>query len=433
VPARVAPPAPSRPAPAAPAPPPRTAWAARLQSPLAGYYLVLGSTIALVGLGLVMVLSSSSVESLRQLHSSYTIFAKQAMFAAVGLPLAVVAAALPARAWKALAWPLLFVGVCALLLVIVAGHAVNGNQNWVNIGGFTLQPSEAVKLALVVWVAAVLERKRSLFHETVHAVVPVLPVTVLLLGLVLAGRDLGTALVLMGLVGALMFTAGVPMRVFVVSGAVSGAAVFALVASSANRMDRLAHWSGQASDPQGTGWQPLHALWALASGGWWGLGLGESRQKWSWLPEAHNDFIFAIIGEELGLIGTLAVLALFALLAVGLFRVVLAADDVFVKIATGGVLAWVLGQALVNIGAVVGLLPVIGVPLPLVSSGGSALMTTLIALGMVLGFARRVPGASEALASRPSVVARSLAVLPSRTRGRNSGGRNSGRRNRGNG
>jgi cell division protein FtsW len=433
VPARVAPPAPSRPAPAAPAPPPRTAWAARLQSPLAGYYLVLGSTIALVGLGLVMVLSSSSVESLRQLHSSYTIFAKQAMFAAVGLPLAVVAAALPARAWKALAWPLLFVGVCALLLVIVAGHTVNGNQNWVNIGGFTLQPSEAVKLALVVWVAAVLERKRSLFHETVHAVVPVLPVTVLLLGLVLAGRDLGTALVLMGLVGALMFTAGVPMRVFVVSGAVSGAAVFALVASSANRMDRLAHWSGQASDPQGTGWQPLHALWALASGGWWGLGLGESRQKWSWLPEAHNDFIFAIIGEELGLIGTLAVLALFALLAVGLFRVVLAADDVFVKIATGGVLAWVLGQALVNIGAVVGLLPVIGVPLPLVSSGGSALMTTLIALGMVLGFARRVPGASEALASRPSVVARSLAVLPSRTRGRNSGGRNSGRRNRGNG
>jgi cell division protein FtsW len=375
-----------------------------------------------------MVLSSSSVESLRQLHSSYTIFAKQAMFAAVGLPLAVVAAVLPVRAWKALAWPLLFVGVCALLLVIVAGHAVNGNQNWVNIGGFTLQPSEAVKLALVVWVAAVLERKRPLFQETVHAVVPVLPVTVLLLGLVLAGRDLGTALVLMGLVGALMFTAGVPLRVFVVSGAVSGAAVFALVASSANRMDRLAHWSGQASDPQGTGWQPLHALWALASGGWWGLGLGESRQKWSWLPEAHNDFIFAIIGEELGLIGTLAVLALFALLAVGLFRVVLAADDVFVKIATGGVLAWVLGQALVNIGAVVGLLPVIGVPLPLVSSGGSALMTTLIALGMVLGFARRVPGASEALASRPSVVARSLAVLPSRTRGRNSG-----RRNRGNG
>jgi cell division protein FtsW len=437
VPARVAPP-PLRPVPTPAAPAPRTAWAARLQSPLAGYYLVLGSTIALVGLGLVMVLSSSSVESLRELHSSYTIFAKQAMFAAIGLPLAVVAALLPVRAWKALAWPLLLVGVAALLLVAVAGHAVNGNQNWVSIAGFSLQPSEAVKLALVVWVAAVLERKRPLFHETVHAVVPVLPVTMLLLLLVLAGRDLGTALVLMGLVGALMFTAGVPLRVFAVAGTLAGTAVFLLVTTSANRMDRLAHWSGQANDPQGTGWQPLHALWALASGGWWGLGLGESRQKWSWLPEAHNDFIFAIIGEELGLIGTLAVLALFALLAVGLFRVVLATDDVFVKIATGGVLAWVLGQALVNIGAVVGLLPVIGVPLPLVSSGGSALMTTLIALGMVLGFARRVPGAAEALASRPSVVARSLAVLPSRSKvaGKGPGrapsrGRGSGRRNGG--
>ena len=417
MPARLAP-VPSSPAPAPP-PPPRTAWAARLQSPLAGYYLVLGSTIALVGLGLVMVLSSSSVESLKQLHSSYTIFAKQAMFAAVGLPLAVVAALLPTRIWKALAWPLLVVGFGALVLVLVAGHRVNGNQNWVNIAGLTLQPSEAVKLALVVWIAAVLERKRPLFHETVHAVVPVLPVAALMLGLVLAGHDLGTSLVLMGLVGALMFTAGVPMRVFIGAGTFAAVAVFLLVATSANRMSRITAWTGHsANDPTGTDWQPLHGLWALASGGWWGLGLGESRQKWSWLPEAHNDFIFAIIGEELGLIGTLAVLALFALLAVGLFRVVLATDDVFVKIATGGVLAWVLGQALINIGAVVGLLPVIGVPLSLVSSGGSALVTTLIALGMVLGFARRVPGAAEALASRPSVVARSLAVLPQRTTAR---------------
>jgi len=404
-----------------PAPPARarSAWAARLQSPLAAYYLVLGSTVALVVLGLIMVLSSSSVESLRTLHSSYTIFAKQAMFAAIGLPLAVVAAWVPLKMWKALAWPLLLLGVGALLLVLVMGQSVNGNRNWVVIAGITLQPSEAVKLSLVVWVAAVLERKRPLMHQTVHAVVPVVPVTALLLGLVLAGRDLGTALVLMGLVAALMFSAGVPLRVFAVSAALAASAVFVLVTTSPNRMQRFEAWRGTgAADPQGTNWQPLHALWALASGGWWGLGLGESRQKWFWLPEAHNDFIFAVIGEELGLVGTLAVLGLFAMLGIGLFRLVIAADDVFVKIATGGVLAWVLGQALVNIGAVVGLLPVVGVPLPLVSSGGSALVTTLIALGMVLGFARRVPGAAEALASRPSVVARSLAVLP----GRRSGG-----------
>jgi cell division protein FtsW len=406
---------------AVPAPSParaRSAWAARLQSPLAAYYLVLGATIALVVLGLIMVLSSSSVESLRKLHSSYTIFGKQAMFAAIGLPLAVVAAWVPPKVWKALAWPLLLLGVGSLLLVLAMGQTVNGNRNWVVIAGVTLQPSEAVKLSLVVWVAAVLERKRPLMHRTVHAVVPVVPVTALLLALVLAGRDLGTALVLMGLVAALMFAAGVPMRVFAVSAALAAFAVFVLVTTSPNRMQRFSAWRGTgAVDPQGTNWQPLHALWALASGGWWGLGLGESRQKWFWLPEAHNDFIFAVIGEELGLVGTLAVLGLFAMLGIGLFRLVLATDDVFVKIATGGVLAWVLGQALVNIGAVVGLLPVVGVPLPLVSSGGSALVTTLIALGMVLGFARRVPGAAEALASRPSVVARSLAVLPGRRNG----------------
>jgi cell division protein FtsW len=411
-------PAPLAAVPPAPPAPARSAWAARLQSPLAAYYLVLGSTIALVVLGLIMVLSSSSVESLRKLHSSYTIFGKQAMFAAIGLPLAVVAAWVPPRVWKTLAWPLLLVGVGALLLVLAMGQTVQGNRNWIVIAGVTLQPSEAVKLSLVVWVAAVLERKRPLMHQAVHAVVPVVPVTALLLALVLAGRDLGTALVLMGLVAALMFTAGVPLRVFAVSGALAAAAVALLVATSPNRMQRLEVWHDSgAADPQGTNWQPLHALWALASGGWWGLGLGESRQKWFWLPEAHNDFIFAVIGEELGLVGTLAVLGLFAMLGIGLFRLVLAADDVFVKIATGGVLAWVLGQALVNIGAVVGLLPVVGVPLPLVSSGGSALVTTLIALGMVLGFARRVPGAAEALASRPSVVARSLAVLPGRRNG----------------
>jgi cell division protein FtsW len=411
-------PAPLKPVPAAGPAPARSVWAARLQSPLAAYYLVLGSTIALVVIGLIMVLSSSSVESLRKLHSSYTIFGKQAMFAAIGLPLAVVAAWVPPKVWKALAWPLLLLGVGALLLVLAMGQTVNGNRNWVVIGGVTLQPSEAVKLSLVVWVAAVLERKRPLMHFPVHAVVPVVPVTALLLALVLAGRDLGTALVLMGLVAALMFTAGVPLRVFAVTGALAAAAVALLVATSPNRMQRLDVWHNSgAADPQGTNWQPLHALWALASGGWWGLGLGESRQKWFWLPEAHNDFIFAVIGEELGLVGTLAVLGLFAMLGIGLFRLVLAADDLFVKIATGGVLAWVLGQALVNIGAVVGLLPVVGVPLPLVSSGGSALVTTLIALGMVLGFARRVPGAAEALASRPSVVARSLAVLPGRRNG----------------
>jgi cell division protein FtsW len=393
---------------------PRNPWLARLESPLAAYYLVLGSTVALAAIGLVMVLSSSSVESLRFTHSSYTIFAKQAVFAAAALPVSWLASRLPRRVWTALAWPLLVLGFGGLLLVFTPlGIDVNGNRNWIVVAGFTLQPSEAAKLALIVWCATVLTRKRPLFDRLLHVVVPVVPVAGLMLLLVLAGDDLGTAMIMMAIVGTLLFVAGAPLRVFALAGGAALAVTLLLVSGSANRMQRVHEWlSGGTTNYYGTGWQTLHGKWALATGGWWGVGLGASRQKWSWLPEAHNDFIFAIIGEELGLAGTLAVLALFALLGLGLFRLVLASDDLFVKVATGGVLVWVLGQAVVNIGAVLGVFPVIGVPLPLVSSGGSALMTTLIALGMVLGFARRVPGAPEALASRPGVVRRSLAVLP---------------------
>jgi cell division protein FtsW len=402
-------------------PPPRRAgsrnpWLARLESPLAAYYLVLGSTVALATIGLVMVLSSSSVESLRATHlqSSYSIFAKQALFAAAALPLAWLASRMPRRFWTAMAWPLLVVGIGGLLLVLSPlGYAVLGNRNWIAIGGFTLQPSEAAKLALIVWGATVLERKRAMFDRPAHVLVPVVPVAGLMLLLVLLGDDLGTALIMISIVAALLWVAGAPLRVFGMIAGVAAPVIAVLVTTTASRLARIDLWlSGQCNDVYGACLQTLHGKWALATGGWWGVGLGASRQKWSWLPEAHNDFIFAIIGEELGLAGTLAVLALFVLLGFGLFRLVLTSDDTFVKVATGGVLVWVLGQTVVNVGAVIGVLPVIGVPLPLVSSGGSALMTTLIALGMVLGFARRVPGAPEALASRPGVVRRSLAVLP---------------------
>ncbi len=395
-------------------------WLTRLESPLAAYYLVLGATVGLVAIGLVMVLSSSSVESYREnAGNSYAVFAKQAMFAAIGLPMAWVAAIVPIRWWKGAAWPLIFIGAGGLVAVAVAGVSINGNQNWLQIGSMTVQPSESVKLALVVWSATVLGNKRQLLSQTSHVVVPVVPVTVLLLGLVLLGNDLGTALVLIGIVASLLFISGAPIRVFLAGGLATLATVAMLVLTSSNRRARIAAWAGQGEcDLQDNCWQATHGLYGLSTGGWWGVGLGKSREKWSWLPEAHNDFIFAVIGEELGLAGTLVVLALFAALAIGLFRLVLTSDDVFVKIATGGVLAWVLGQAMINIGAVLRMLPIIGVPLPLVSSGGSALVTTLVALGMVLGFARRVPGAPEALAARGAVVKRSIAVLPRRLSGR---------------
>jgi len=247
----------------------------------------------------------------------------------------------------------------------------------------------------------------------------VVPGAALVLGLVLKGHDLGTGLILLTVLGALLWIAGVPKRFFAVGALSAGVLVALVVQGRENRLARIDVWlSGACANMENyhnTCWQPVHGKWALASGGWWGLGLGASREKWSWLPEAHNDFIFAILGEELGLAGALVVLGLFALLGVGLYRVVVRSDDPFVKIATGGVMAWVLGQAVINIGAVVGLLPVVGVPLPLVSSGGSALVTTLIGLGMVIGFARREAGANEALAARAALVRRSLAVLPGRS------------------
>ncbi|MBK7624591.1 MAG: FtsW/RodA/SpoVE family cell cycle protein [Kineosporiaceae bacterium] len=245
-----------------------------------------------------------------------------------------------------------------------------------------------------MWAAAVLARKQAMVGQVAHALIPVVPGALVLLALVMVGNDLGTALVLVAITVALLFTAGVPLRLFAVGGLLGGLAITLLVTTSENRMKRVNTWLGNTPcEYLSTCWQPTHSRYALATGGWWGVGLGAGREKWLWLSQAHNDFIFAVIGEELGLIGTLTVLALFAALGIGLFKLVIASDDTFVKIATGGVLAWVLGQAIINIGTVLGMLPVIGLPLPLVSSGGSALVTVMIAFGMVLGFARQVPGA----------------------------------------
>lgn len=389
------------------------AW---LDTPLTSYYLVLGASVVLIAIGLVMVLSSSSVESIAKGQSAFAVFWRQAVFAAIGAPLLVIGSRLRPRAWQLLGWPLL-VGACALQLLVFSplGVEVLGNRNWIVVGGFQIQPSEVGKLALVVWIAAVLARKRPLLGEPVHALVPVLPGAALFLGLVLLGRDLGTALVLMGLVAAMLFVAGAPKRMFAGGLVLSGllVAVLVLGQSSGNRSGRIHAWLSPCvgAAMQDSCFQSLHGRYALATGGWWGVGLGASREKWGLLPEAHNDFIFAILGEELGLVGTLAVLGLFAALAVGMVRIVLRHDDLFVKIATAGVLTWVIGQAVINVGVVVGLLPVIGLPLPLVSSGGSALVMTMAALGMVIGFARHEPGAQPALAARAGLVRRSLAVM----------------------
>ncbi|MDC5697862.1 putative lipid II flippase FtsW [Intrasporangium calvum] len=391
----------------------------KLESPLTTYYLLLGVTATLVVFGLIMVFSASSVESLLADEASYTVFAKQLLFAVVGAGVAAWAARWPIRWWRRIAWAALVGAVLLQAAVFIPGLGVTsgGNRNWLALGPVQVQPSEFAKLALVLTGATIFANKGSLAGNWLHAVLPyVLPISAVVLSLTLAGQDLGTGLVMGLIVTGVLFVAGAPKRLFVAGGLAVVAGIGYLVATSSNRMNRISNWLDPEcqSDPDSWCGQSVHGMYALADGGWWGVGLGGSKEKWKWLSEAHNDFIFAIIGEELGLPGTFLVLVLFGLLAWGCYRLVTRTQDRFVRIASAGVMVWLIGQATINIGSVIGLFPVVGVPLPLVSAGGSSLVTTLLALGMLLAFARNEPGCRALLAARPSVVRRTLSVLPSR-------------------
>jgi cell division protein FtsW len=337
-----------------------------------------------------MVFSASSVIAFSFMGSSFAIVNKQVMWVVIGLPLMWIASRLPVRAWRAFAYLGLITSLALLFLVVFAGTDVNGNKNWLDFGGpFRIQPSELAKFALVLWGADLMARKQKLLTQWKHLLVPFVPVSLFVILLVLLGGDLGTAIILVAIMIALLWVAGSPARLFVYAGVPAVIVVAVLVQTKAERLSRITDWlHPNQADPMGSGFQALHGKFALGSGGWWGVGLGASKEKWGSLPEAHTDFIFAIIGEELGLIGTLAVLALIGAIGYAGLRVAVAATEPFVRLAAGGVTAWILVQALVNIGAVLGILPIAGVPLPLVSYGGSALVPTMMGLGMLLSFAR---------------------------------------------
>ncbi|MFL6078918.1 MAG: putative lipid II flippase FtsW [Ornithinibacter sp.] len=389
-------------------------WLARFDSPVTTYYLLVCVTVALVVFGLIMVLSASSIVSIDKTKSAYTIFLSQAVFAVIGTVALVVASRLSVVAWKRLALPILAVAFALQLLVLSPlGTNVGGNQNWIRIAGVTIQPSEIIKVGLVLTGALILAAKRKHLHSLSHVLVPYLvPLAAASIGVVVLGHDLGTVLILGAIVAGVLFAAGIPLRWFAFAGIPFAAAAFAFVLTSQNRLSRFDVWLGRDTNEFGAARQPIHGRYALADGGWFGLGLGASREKWGLLSEPHNDFIFAIIGEELGLPGSIAILLLFAGLALACYRLVTRTSDHFVRIATAGIMTWLLVQALINIGAVIGLLPVIGVPLPLVSSGGSSLITSMFALGILLSFARSEPGCAEALSARPSALRRSLAIIP---------------------
>lgn len=379
----------------------RRAW----DRPLTAYYVILGASLLITVLGLVMVYSASQITALQKSLPGSFFFRKQFLAASIGAVLLLVAARMPVKLHRALAYPMLAGGLFLLILVQVPGigMAVNGNRNWISLGGsFQIQPSEFGKLALVLWGADLMARKQEkrLLGQWKHMLVPLVPATFLLLGLIMLGGDMGTTIILTAILFGLLWMAGAPTRLFVGVLAVTAVLGALAIETSPHRLNRLACIGATDPGPNDICWQGVHGIYALASGGIFGSGLGASVEKWGQLPEAHTDFIFAVTGEELGLAGTLSVVALFAALGYAGIRVAGRTEDTFVRYAAGGVTTWIIAQAVINMGAVLGLLPIAGVPLPLFSYGGSALLPTMFAIGLLIAFARDEPAARAALAMR---------------------------------
>jgi cell division protein FtsW len=373
-----------------------------LDRPLTSYYLLLGSSALLLTIGLMEVLSASSVYSYQNYGGdSYHVFFRQLTWVGLGLPIALLASRLPHRWLRRLSWPALMLSVVMIYLTRTGlGVTVNGNRNWLAFGPFSMQPSEIAKLAIILWCANLYARKEKVLNDWRHVLFPMVPVTGLVTGLVLLEGDLGTSLVLFAIVLGMLWVVGAPGRLFMGSILIVGVLALYLATTNAERLQRLTTFADPFKHYQGAGWQAAHGLFALSSGGFFGKGIGASQQKWGTLPEAHTDFIFAVLGEELGLVGTLMVLVLFLTIAYAGIRVAVRTKDPFVRYMAAGITIWLTAQMMINVGMVLALLPVIGIPLPLVSYGGSALLPSLVALGLLVSFARSEPGAAAALRAR---------------------------------
>ncbi|MFC5993368.1 putative lipid II flippase FtsW [Pseudonocardia hispaniensis] len=371
-----------------------------LRRPLTSLHLVLGVFGLLTLFGLVMVLSASSVEAIAAGESSYSVFVRQLMFCVIGLVLFWAGLRISPKRLRALSPAALVVCVGLLIAVLVPGigEVRGGARRWIDFGAFTVQPAELAKVALVMWGAHVLVLKRAVVHRWKHALLPVVPVALVVCTLVVLQPALSTTIALGIVLVALLFFAGAPIRllaVLTIGGAI-GALILGLTASY--RQNRIAVlFAGSDADPLGSAYQSTQALYSLADGGLFGVGLGQGRAKWSYLPNAHNDFIFAIIGEELGLVGAFAVLALFATLAYTGLRIAARNTDPWLRLVCATATVWLVSQASINISYVVGLLPVTGQQLPLISSGGTSILVTMFVFGILANAARHEPEAVATL------------------------------------
>jgi cell division protein FtsW len=379
-------------------------WRGLLDRPLTSYYLVLSCTLLLLALGLVIVLSASSAYQLVFGGSTYATFEKQVLGAIVGLVIMWLVAKAPIRLFRACAYPLLAASVLGLLLVLLVGQkpGSGGAERWLSVAGFQVQPSEFAKLGFVLWGADLLARKEKLrqLTDSRQLLIPLLPGLALLALLVMAGDDLGTTFLLAVIFLALLWVIGTPARLLAGMIGLMLFVILVLIVVEPWRLDRITGFIGQSSAACNSAcYQLNHGKDALGSGGWFGVGLGASKAKWGWLPEDTSDFIFAILGEELGLLGTLCVVMLYGGIAFAGLRIARRVTDTFSRLAASAITLWLVAQALVNIGVVLGVLPTTGVPLPLISAGVSSLLVTMTALGMLMAFARSEPGARQALAA----------------------------------
>jgi len=336
-------------------------------------------------------MSASSVVARDDYGSAWYFVVRQAAWAAGGAVVLLVIARTDYHGWRRPAGPLLGVALLLLGLCLVpgVGISVNGATRWIGTGSFAFQPSEVAKLAVLVWVADLLARRAAHMHNTRATLRPVIVVLATVATLVMLQPNLGTTMVIAAIALALCFVAGAPI------GPLTGWATFGLAAATAlalaapYRRARVFTFLDPWADPMDKGYQNIQSLVGLGSGGVFGEGLGASRAKWGYLPYAHSDFIFAIIGEELGLVGATVVVGLFVLLGIIGVRIALHAPDRFGLLLAIGVTAWFCTQAFVNIGAVIGILPITGVPLPFVSAGGSSLVFGMAGAGVLLSVARQ--------------------------------------------
>ncbi|GBG37165.1 putative lipid II flippase FtsW [Mycobacterium montefiorense] len=394
---------------------PRARFGAWLGRPMTSFHLIVAITALLTTLGLTMVLSASGVRSYGDDGSAWVIFGKQVLWTVIGVIGAYVAMRMPVRFLRRVAFPGYLVTIILLVLVLVPGigNLANGSRKWFVVAGLSMQPSELAKIAFAIWGAHLLAARRLERASLREMLIPLVPAAVIALGLIVAQPDLGQTVSLGIILLALLWYAGLPLRVFGTSllAVIMAGAVLAM--SAGYRSDRVRSWINPENDPQDTGYQARQAKFALAHGGIFGDGLGQGTAKWNYLPNAHNDFIFAIIGEELGFIGAFGLLALFGLFAYTGMRIARRSADPFLRLLSATTTMWILGQAFINIGYVIGVLPVTGLQLPLISAGGTSTAATLFMIGIMCNAARHEPEAVAALrAGRDDKMNRLLRLPP---------------------